>query len=360
MKQRTPGQRRALVEEVEEFRNWALSERVAEESVATAPSSPPKALELAQLAVQIAELLPGEDWLRCRTQGYAWFHVSNAHKASGDFGDADAALVKARTLWAAGAPGKPGFLSEAIALALEAKLHQSRRRFHLGLQRIDEALAADTGELKARLLLNKAQILDALGNTETASAVLREAVSYIDEQQDPRAALGVRFQFLLNLCLAGRAREAAPGLRVVRALAEKVGQGLDVSRVEWLTGKIAAGCSQAKEAETAFEQARKEFASSDPPLAFDYALVSLDLALLLLEQNRTSEVRPLAEQTVNLFRRYGIQREALAALQIYCEAAKREDATVELTRQVIRFLHRSQHDPELTFNGNEPGTEGQR
>jgi hypothetical protein len=30
-------------------------------------------------------------------------------------------------------------------------------------------------------------------------------------------------------------------------------------------------------------------------------------------------------------------REALAALQIFCDAAKRETATVEMTRQVVKF-----------------------
>jgi hypothetical protein len=47
--------------------------------------------------------------------------------------------------------------------------------------------------------------------------------------------------------------------------------------------------------------------------------------------------------------RHGVQPEALAAIGIFCEAARREAATVELARRVIRFLDRSQHDPELKF-----------
>jgi hypothetical protein len=38
---------------------------------------------------------------------------------------------------------------------------------------------------------------------------------------------------------------------------------------------------------------------------------------------------------------------AAAPQGVWC--SEREDATVELTRRVIRFLHRSQHDPELKF-----------
>lgn len=44
-----------------------------------------------------------------------------------------------------------------------------------------------------------------------------------------------------------------------------------------------------------------------------------------------------------LFTRQGVQREALAAIGIFCEAARREAATVELARRIIRFLDRSQH-----------------
>ena len=47
------------------------------------------------------------------------------------------------------------------------------------------------------------------------------------------------------------------------------------------------------------------------------------------------------------------KREALAALQIFCEAAEHEATTVELTRRVIWFLHQSQYDPGLKFEAGE-------
>ncbi len=124
---------------------------------------------------------------------------------------------------------------------------------------------------------------------------------------------------------------------------------MDLVRVTFLGGLVAAGTGRAEEAEEAFEKARRSFASSHPPLVLDYALVSLELALLLLEQNRLSEVRTLADQMAWIFTQQGMQPEALAAIRIFCEAAGRKAATVELARRVIRFLDRSQHDPELKF-----------
>jgi hypothetical protein len=199
------------------------------------------------------------------------------------------------------------------------------------------------------LLLTKAQILRAQGEIEASTEVLREAIPCIDEERDPRTALGVRCQFLGNLCLQERAAEAAPYLREVEALAEQLGQEMDLVRVCFLGGAVAAGLGMAGEAEEAFEQARRRFADSSPPLAFDCALVSMELGLLLLKQGRLAEVRILASQMSWIFSSQGVQREALAALKLFCDAAREETATVDLARRVIRFLHRSQHDPELKF-----------
>jgi len=199
-------------------------------------------------------------------------------------------------------------------------------------------------------LLSKAQILWALGDIEASTEVLGEAIPHIAEKREPRTALGVRCQFLVNLCLQNRAAEAAPHLSQVQVLAEQLGQDVDLIHVAVLGARIAAGTGRTAEAEEAFEQTRQKFASFDPPLALDYALVSLDLAHLFLEQSRTAEARTLADEMAWIFSSQGVHREALAALQVFCEAARRDAATVELTRQVIRFLHRSQHDPELKFD----------
>jgi hypothetical protein len=52
---------------------------------------------------------------------------------------------------------------------------------------------------------------------------------------------------------------------------------------------------------------------------------------------------------LEIFKAQKVEREALAALKIFCDAAKRETATVELARRLVKFLYRAQHDPELRF-----------
>lgn len=109
----TTAQRRLLVEEGKEFQGWALCERAAAESAAAVPADPARALELAELALFIAERSPGEEAWRSRLQGYAWSHVSHARRACGDLPGAEEALALARTLWEAGASGDPGLLDGA-------------------------------------------------------------------------------------------------------------------------------------------------------------------------------------------------------------------------------------------------------
>ena len=80
------------------------------------------------------------------------------------------------------------------------------------------------------------------------------------------------------------------------------------------------------------EQVRWDFTVRNLP--YNAALSSLDLSVLLLQEGRTGEVRELALVLGWIFTAKGIAPEALAALQLFCDAARQEAATVELARQV--------------------------
>ncbi|MEA2600955.1 MAG: hypothetical protein QOF89_1947 [Acidobacteriota bacterium] len=86
-------------------------------------------------------------------------------------------------------------------------------------------------------------------------------------------------------------------------------------------------------------------------MPYDCALVSLDLAVLYLEEGRSGEVRNLAGDMAWIFKEQGIHREALAALRLFCLAVEQEAATADLARRVARYLRKAQHDPTLRFEG---------
>lgn len=348
LQKRSATQRRLLVEGVPDLRNWALAERAALESVALAPNHPEEAREWAELAVRIAELVPGEESWRQRLEGWALHFLSNADRACNDLPMAERSLARGRRLWELGASGDPGLLNEAWLHWIEANLRRGQRRFAEAIQRIDEALDLDQGELRGRILFSKSNLLAAIGDANGSTAVLLEAEPLIDARREPRLALILRFNLVVDLCDQGRMSEAQQRLGVVRALAERLGERLDLTRCTWLHGKVEAGLGNISEALDAFGQVRHDFRELE--LAYDYALVSLELSLVLLELGRSAEVAVFAEEMLWIFSAQQVHREALAALRIFCEAAKHEAATVELVRNVERYLRRAQLDPMLTFH----------
>ena len=62
----------------------------------------------------------------------------------------------------------------------------------------------------------------------------------------------------------------------------------------------------------------------------------LALAVLWLNAGRTAEVKELAIALGWIFKAQGIDREALAALKLFCDAARQESATVELAELWVR------------------------
>jgi transcriptional regulator with XRE-family HTH domain len=113
---------RVLVEGAREFQTWALAERLCAESETAAAGDPGRALELAELALRVADLAPGGESWRSRLQGYAWAHVGYARRIAGDLAGAADAFAQARTLWAAGDPGDQGLLDEERLLELTGSL----------------------------------------------------------------------------------------------------------------------------------------------------------------------------------------------------------------------------------------------
>ncbi|HYU31554.1 MAG TPA: helix-turn-helix transcriptional regulator [Thermoanaerobaculia bacterium] len=354
----TADERRMLVEEVRNFRQWGVVVAASAESIEKAANHPREALELAELALYVAERVPGDAAWRARLAGWAAVHVANGHRVCNDLKAMEASLERALRQWEEGEAGDPGLLDPAVVPWIEAACRRAQRKFRKALTKINDALALDRGELRGKILLTKSGIHKALGDFEASTAALSEAAPLIDGRKEPRLALYLRFNLLSDLSRLGRAEEAERGgLKEVRRLAEQLGEQLDLSRVVWLGGLVAAGVGRFEEAEAAFRQARRDFEAHG--LAYDYALVSLDLSLVLLGQDRHGEVRKIAEEMIEIFKRLEIDREAWMALRVFCEAAQQEAATIELTRRVLNFLLRAQQDPGLRFEGGMEGAEAE-
>lgn len=343
----TPEDRLFLVEFCREFQTWSLTELLCHASGEAASDRADRALELAGLACRVAELAPGEKAWHSRLQGYSLAFFANAQRVAGDLPGAEGTFARAWKLWNTGDSADPGLLEEWRLLTLEASLHRDRRRFREALDRLDQARAAAPPEATGRILVKKAATLDQMGEAAEAIEMVRKATPYVDGGREPRLLFGLRFILAANLCHLSRYEEAETLLPEVRELAVTLKKELDLVRVLWLEGRVDAGLGRHSGAAAAFEKVRGEFTTRE--IAWDSALVTLELAELYLREGRTREVRTLAEETLWVFRSQGIHREALAALQLFLNAARQETATAEMARRVGQYLHQAQKDPELRF-----------
>jgi hypothetical protein len=124
-------------------------------------------------------------------------------------------------------------------------------------------------------------------------------------------------------------------------------------RREWLGGLVAAGIGRSEAAEAALISARDAFL--DRKMGFDAAMVSMDLAAFYLRAGRVEEVRCLAEAMIPIFQAQDIHREALAALVLFQEAARREQVTLSFVNRLATYLREASVDQDLKFRGGDGG-----
>lgn len=335
-----------LIEFAPGVATWALVDRLAIESIAEAHAHPDKALLLARHALRCAAIAPASDALRRCLLGYSHAHIGNAHRVPGDLRAAKGAFLTARELWPEGTPAPAGLLSEARLFDLEASLHRAQRQFDKALVSVDRALAlVATGPERGRLYLNQSAILEQRCDYEGSLEALRAAAPLLDFRAEPRLYGVLHFNVCANLAHLSRFDEALAILPTVREDYMARNQDFDLIRVLWLEGRLHRGLGHLEQAQSAFDQVWKRFNARHA--AYDAALAGLDLAALYLDTGRNAETRELTLTMAAVFDALGIEREELAAVRLFVEAAKRETASVEQARRAaaaVRAAHRDR-DP---------------
>jgi transcriptional regulator with XRE-family HTH domain len=331
-------ERRLIVERLEEFQTWAVAERLAEESTRVAATAAGAATALASLAVRVVELADVGEGMRSRLLGFTRSFVANGLRAESRLREADLELEAAKCAWSAG-EDPHGILPEWRLWDLEASLRRDQGRFAEALELLDRALAAAPSKVAGRILIKKGSTLEEAGNSEGAAAALRLAEPLVRSSGTLRDQWTLVFNLTVNLCHLGQYAKAWEQLPGPRQLAQRLGNELDLLKVEWLSGRVAVGLGQRTEAYRILEHVREDYAAGKNPLAM--AMVSLELAVLYLEDGRTQEVRALAEFMVQTFIAEGVEPEAVMAVRLFHEAARQEAATVEEARRLLAFLEKA-------------------
>jgi len=330
---------RALVRGEQRFRNPYLIHRLLERSSAEFTLRPEHARMLAETAFRLAGELDlsevGEDVIRdLALRSLA--HQANAERALGRLREADRLFSKVLDSLVHSAD--PMVRAEILSLA--SSLDKDRRRFEAARALLDEALelyqAIGDRPLIGRTLLKEASLLYHAGEPEAAITTLEESLPLLAEGGDPQLLLYARHNLADYLCAAGCHHRAGEILRESHALFQAVSSPLIRLRQRWLEGKIALGTGDPERAEAAFREVQAGFLAQD--IAYDAAMVSLDLVGLYLEQERHGEIRVLAGEILSIFRSLDVAREALTALLAFEKAARQEAVSRQLVAEVLARL----------------------
>jgi tetratricopeptide (TPR) repeat protein len=336
-----------------------VCELLCQESARLTTVEPERAVETAELAVVVAELLKGTGDCREHYQirGYAWAHDGNARRVRGDLRNAEESFNIACDWWEAGTAGLGDlFAYEPAILEHKASLRIAQRRFPEAFETLDRMFAlymeGQRAELRdnhlaGRALIKKAIVLIEMGSSEQAIGVLQDSEALVDARRDPRLYLCLRHNLLCCFANIEEHEAALALLPEVTTLCREIGNPIDLLRLRWVEGRIAAALGRTEEAMSLFEVLRQEFA--DHNLAYDAALVTLDLTALYARLGAVAEVKALSLEMSRIFQAQDVPREALAALLFFQKAAERELASAKLAHEIGAFLEKLRTDPGLRF-----------
>lgn len=344
-------QREELVRTDERFQRLKVCELLEGELRDLWSDDPASVVELAELAVQIAERLDPDRYgekLVEDARALAWAHLGNSHRVASDLRSAEEAL---RTAVEHHKRAGEDSCTEAEILSFSASLRTSQGRFDEAAQLLDQVIdvcrSGQDRHREGRALIQKGAVLGHAGRPKEAIRLIRSGLSKIDFLEEPRLMVAAQHNLIWYLNESGGHREAHRALRKCRTLYLELGDRMHLVRLRWLEGKIARELGRLEEAEGALREARDAFVERG--IGFDAALVSLDLAMVYALCGESGKVKRLAAEMVPIFESRDVHQEAIAALLIFKEAAEAEKISLGLLGRIAAYLERARRNPEMRF-----------
>lgn len=342
---RLPAEERAdALERHPEHATWSLAEGLLDACRRDWSDRPAASAELARLALLVIAHLRGDAGadgargpLLSDLEARAWAYVGNCCRIRSDLRGGAEAFTRAL---AALERGSGDDAERARVLDLHASLLRAQRRLDESERTLEQAIrlytAVDDRPGVARALIKQAMTVGYAGQTERAIELDRRALAMIDEPSQPRLAMSATTNLVQDLQVAGRLEEALALVPEARRLKLAHGSGTDLRRLRWTEGVLARDTGDLETAERLLLEVRGELVEDGN--AYDAALVSLELAVLYVEQGRTAETRRLAEEMLPIFQSHDIGREAMASLMLFQQAALAERLTAGLAREVAQAM----------------------
>ena len=347
-----PGERAEAVRTGARYRTLGLIHHLMDHAREEGFSDPAQARCLAELAVEAAESLDDHSYpapMVAEARAMSWAVLGNALRQISDLFGAERAFHSARSHLEAESIHP---VIRADVQTLLASLRIDQTRYAEAIELLDQT--ASVYHLFAeplsegRALFKMAKAVGEGGDPNGAVALLETAEELIGTEHDRKLVLMARQSRVTFLDIAGRDAEAAELLAdLIPDYEAAISDLVLLQQLQWVGARVAHSSGELSSAEAEYLEVRRQFEEREEP--YDFALISMDLAVLYLDQGRVSEVRALAEEMLPIFTSWRIHQHALSAVVLFQRAVEAENATAAYIRELAVFLSRARNNPYLTF-----------
>jgi len=340
-----PEARRRAVERARtRFRGETFADLLVEESSRHLPNDPWGAYSWADTAHAAHFHTPG-----LRKGGPVLVRVlayrGNALRAMGRLNDAERDLRGARREVESHPITDLGLCAELDSL--EGSLRKDQRHLGLAERLFHRAIVAYSllgeVELRARTEMKLGMVYYDHGEYNEAVRMTERALCDLSLETAPHLYLYARFNLARGLEALAEPAQALALLDQDATLQEECFDHLSKLRTTWLRGKIRLALRDRDGSEELLSIARNGFAAAG--IGFDVAMVSLELALILLERGELGRVKQIAREAFQIFGAQNVHPEALGSLKIFRDAAIAESLSIEIVHQVVAHFKEAGQKP---------------
>lgn len=334
-----------IVSQDKRFANPLLVQRLIKDSHAARYEDTDRMLQHAELARLLADFCSseetGNDLLAADLKAWAWGHLGNTLRVCGQLREAEKALQRAKDFKSQGT-GDPRLAAKLLEQT--ASLHIFERRFALSIELSTAASEiyrqlGDTQSLASTLVQRAIASLYG-GEPENAVIFLNQAIPLIDQDKDPYLLLASCHNLILSYIDLERPDQALALYLEIQDLYGEFGDSLILLRTAWQQGRLLRDIGHLRPAEEALKRVRKGF--SERGLAYEVAVVALDLSSVYIQLGEAELLRQVIAETIPILQSLRVARETLACLVQLRHLVDQQNEALELIRKIASQLE-TQH-----------------